>query len=556
MALVGIFIICRAFSAEAASPTNLPSSTDAGRIAPQVVSPASRKEAPAFNAPPAPTIKAPETSKSVLFVLRDVKITGMTVFGTANMNDIYAAHIGSRTTLDKAWDWASEITSRYRKGGYFLSHAYVPAQEVKNGVVTLHVAEGFISDVTIDAKEVAANSIVQEWVAKIRTYRPITSAQLENALLQLNALPGNSFRAVLEPSTAKNAPEGAAILNLIATKEKTTASITFDNTQSKYLGPDQATARYEASIIPSQRTKIALISAMPTKKLAYASVTQEIPVMAGGMLDVFGNATRSQPGYKLTPEEVKSDSLGLGAGFTYQWHKERDHALSSRIGIESRDTNTDILGSPQTRDSIRVVRVNTAYQVTDAWQGSDYGVVTFSQGIGVFGASRSGDSLLSRSEATPDFRKLELYLSRLQTITSSWNALISASGQLASGPLYSSEQFGYGGQAFGRAYDASELTGDHGIDAAIEMRYNGIDPIENMRLMPYGFYDMGRVWNENAGIDHDMSGASVGGGVRLLSDFGVTGDVGFAFPLWRDASTPLGRNGESPRYLMQISYGF
>jgi hemolysin activation/secretion protein len=77
-----------------------------------------------------------------------------------------------------------------------------------------------------------------------------------------------------------------------------------------------------------------------------------------------------------------------------------------------------------------------------------------------------------------------------------------------------------------------------------------------MRLTPYGFYDMGRVWNENAGIDRDMSGASVGAGVRLISDFGVSGDAGFAFPLWRDVATPIGQNGQSPRYLMQLSYGF
>jgi hypothetical protein len=53
-----------------------------------------------------------------------------------------------------------------------------------------------------------------------------------------------------------------------------------------------------------------------------------------------------------------------------------------------------------------------------------------------------------------------------------------------------------------------------------------------------------------------MSGASVGAGVRLISDFGVSGDAGFAFPLWRDVATPIGQNGQSPRYLMQLSYGF
>ena len=81
----------------------------------------------------------------------------------------------------------------------------------------------------------------------------------------------------------------------------------------------------------------------------------------------------------------------------------------------------------------------------------------------------------------------------LQGVTPNWSLFAAASGQVASGPLYSSEQFGYGGQAFGRAYDASEITGDHAVAASLGMRYSGIDPMHGVRLMPYGFYDMGRV---------------------------------------------------------------
>ena len=58
------------------------------------------------------------------------------------------------------------------------------------------------------------------------------------------------------------------------------------------------------------------------------------------------------------------------------------------------------------------------------------------------------------------------------------------SGQWASGPLYSSEEFGYGGKNFGRAYDQSELTGDHGVAASVEVDYAGWSAGRPMAFTP------------------------------------------------------------------------
>jgi hemolysin activation/secretion protein len=219
----------------------------------------------------------------------------------------------------------------------------------------------------------------------------------------------------------------------------------------------------------------------------------------------------------------------------YQWIRQRQENLALKIMLDSRDVASDILNSPLTRDHIRALRATATYDTSDDWLGYNMANMTISQGIDGFGASKESDLNLSRAGAAPSFTKMELTYQRQQGITKDWSLLAATSGQLASGTLYSSEQFGYGGQAFGRAYDASEITGDEGIDGSLELRYDGLGDWQPISLQPYGFYDIGTVWTDGA----DQSGSSAGFGLRFATQWHLTGNLGLAFPLTRGVATPF-----------------
>ncbi len=95
------------------------------------------------------------------------------------------------------------------------------------------------------------------------------------------------------------------------------------------------------------------------------------------------------------------------------------------------------------------------YSAQDAWQGTNAFQLGLTQGIAGLGASKKGDLNLSRAQATPDFQKMTLSYTRQQGLLPDTVITGDLSGQLASVPLYSSEEFGVGGQRFGRAYDNS-----------------------------------------------------------------------------------------------------
>ena len=137
---------------------------------------------------------------------------------------------------------------------------------------------------------------------------------------------------------------------------------------------------------------------------------------------------------------------------------------------------------------------------------------------------------------------------------------MSASAQTASGTLYSSEQFGYGGQNFGRAYDSSEITGDHGIAWAAELGYTGLDQLSSrFSFIPYGFYDIGVVWNDNISLGQKKkeTGSSAGVGAHFIINGNLIGNVGIAYPLTREISTPIyGKDKQAPRVSFQLSRAF
>ena len=93
-----------------------------------------------------------------------------------------------------------------------------------------------------------------------------------------------------------------------------------------------------------------------------------------------------------------------------------------------------------------------------------------------------------------------------------------ASGQIAGGPLLSSQECGYGGTSIGRGFEPSVISGDDCFSALGELRYDiSTEAMGLKKLQPYAFADYGSIWNIDPPIGtaaHD-SAASVGAGIRF-----------------------------------------
>ena len=498
----------------------------------------------------------PAEAKSVIFVLKGVTIEGADGLSHVALSDLYSSYINHHVTLEMAWVLASQITDRYKKSGYFLTRAYVPAQTIENGIVHIRVAEGFIESVSLDP-QTSGSHITNAWIERIKSYHPISTKQLEQALLELNALNDYQFRAVLTPPKEKKGADGAAHLDLVATKQAPHGKVKLDNFGSRYLGPYRAQMDYDFSPLNDQKTSLSLFSSLPAEELKGASVRHSIALAPQWSMDINSYYTQAAPGYRLAVQDIKSDTYGLGIGGTYQWMRQRTENMASRIEFDWMNTQSDILGTPLTRDKIRRLQAAMTYDTADRWSGYSMLSASVTQGINGLGGSKAGQANLSRARAKPNFTKLEIAANRLQNIDNNFQIQTSFAGQLASGPLYSSEEFGYGGQSFGRAYDNSEITGDHGASASIELRYAGVQPVAGITSTPYAFYDAGIIFNDDEGQPARETASSTGIGLRMENGAGTHANLAIAFPLARKIDAPIyTHNGRAARFMAELAHEF
>lgn len=499
----------------------------------------------------------PADAKLVKITLNSVTIDGMSVYSQEDFQKFYQADIGREITLDKLWVIAGEITKRYRADGYFLSRAYVPAQEVADGKITIGVVEGYIGQVSIDPK-LADNRAVKDIIKSLKKETPITVKTLEKGHLLLSDIPGmENYQGTLTP--LKGGAEGAVHLIFAPRKgaDERNSYIGFDNFGSRYLGPYELSGSWHGQIIPLQETSISGTVSVPTDELGAVNVSHEIPLRQDLKVELTAGYTQAEPGYTIKPRDIESEALNAGIALNYQVIRQRQENLSFKLAFDGRNSDSTIIGAELTKDRIRALRVSGTYDRTDDWYGYNVVNMTLSQGVSLFGASNADDLNLSRDGAKPNFTKAEIEYSRLQGITADWSGLLTLNAQMSSGSLYSSEEFGFGGQNLGRAYDPSEISGDDGIAAGLEFRYQSLPVWHDTTFQPYGFFDIGKVWNSNSGQEETLTAASTGLGIRLQHINGLSGTFQFAVPLSKPADTPLyGSNGGNTQFSFQIGYSF
>ncbi len=534
----------------------VPGPADAGRIVPEERSLNSEEKEtggvpPSVQAPVAEDI--PEEAKSIRFVLREVRIEGVTAFHQERFQDLYKERLGKEVGLDELWRAANAITNTYRQEGYFLSRAFLPEQDIEDGIVTIRMVEGYIGVIALDG-EVGEHAVVHDLREALLAEKPVSIQTLESFLLRLNDLPGFSFRAVVEPQ--EGGAQGAVALNLLPVEKAGRGSVQYNNFGSRFIGPHQVSGAYTASILPLQNTTVSAAMTVPADELKYLSASHTVPLAPEWEGTVSANYVNSHPGHTLEPRDIKSNALEGSVAVRYKPIRQWRENLALEAELQAKNTDTDIGDTPLVRDRIRTIRAAADYERADRWGGANLVNVQLTQGIDAFGASDAGDTDVSRARAKPDFTKLEAAVSRRQGLPGELLLIGSVEAQVASGALYSSEEFGYGGQAFGRAYDPSELLGDDGVSASLELRYTGLPEWREFSFTPFAFYDIGKIWNDDPGQPAEESASSMGIGLYASDKNGFSGSLGVAQPLTRRVDAPQYGNGKNPRVLLKLAKEF
>ena len=188
---------------------------------------------------------------------------------------------------------------------------------------------------------------------------------------------------------------------------------------------------------------------------------------------------------RLFADNTKTEAFEVRASIAPLQSQKQSLTLTLTAGF-SNVSERDYIG-PIYYDAIRTISLNGDYRLQDNFGGANYLTVNWRQGLDILGASDKSDPWVSVWGASPKFSALNFWYTRYQTINDAFSVKLASAGQIASGPMYLSQQFYLGGIAFGRGYGAAEISGDNGVAGSLELRFapgSGVRDVRGRPLRP------------------------------------------------------------------------
>jgi hemolysin activation/secretion protein len=490
--------------------------------------------------PARPRLRLPALPRPVLtgdakplFVLRGVTIAGTLAIPPDQLSASYQPYLGRTVSQADLAAIAGHISDRYRAAGFHLSRAIVPPQDIQNGRIQIQLIEGSIAEVVLKgdgAEQFGLRPLLDSVLAE----HPSRLTTLERQLLLINGQPG--VRILDTALEEIGGPTGRFRLIVDLKTWHIYTSFGIDNLGSSSVGPWQtyATGAFNSYVLPGDTLALNLSTvANDPRELAFSRLSYDAPVgLDGARIGASALYSEVRPGddRRLTNDTTKTEAIEIHGSIVPLQSQRSSLTLSISAGL-SNVSERDVFG-PIYNDYIRTISLTSDYRLRDGFGGENYVTTTYRQGLDIFGASHLGDDLLSRDGASANFSVLDFWFTRYQTLSNAWSVKLAAASQVASGPLFTSQQFYLGGAAFGRGYGSAEISGDNGLAGSFEVRF---DQKLNFRYLTgyqfYGFVDAGAVWNDGFNLNDGLALTSAGGGVRLFMWDDLRADIGVAFPL-------------------------
>lgn len=424
-----------------------------------------------------PSVESPRTwddSQSVRFVLTAVNIEGNAVIDDAKLSAPFHDLIGKEVSIGQIFSATEQITRMYDAAGYALSLAYVPAQEVKGGVVLVRVVEGYIGDVAIHDGDGPPKERWTAYADRLKASRPLKTEALERYLLLVSDQAGVKATNFFE--RLPNADPGAMRLVMNIDRKRVDVHAEVNNRGSEAIGPirEYVNLGFNDTLGFDERISAFGVGALEDQELLYLGGRLDLPVSSEGTLLSFEAAhSATKPG---TATLAALDFQGSGwtgsITATHALIRSIKDNLYLSFGLAYKNLKSRLSGVDNTHDIMTVVSAGADYDGRDRWGGLWHAVANVLVGLDVFDATRKSDPLGSRLGASGQFAKLEASISTLESISQTVSVYAELSGQVADGPLLVSEQCGYGGGSIGRAFDPFELTGDHCVKGRAELRFD------------------------------------------------------------------------------------
>lgn len=440
------------------------------------------------------------------------RFTGNTVFTAAELNTALTNFSHRGLTAVELEAARRTVTMHYVKAGYVNSGCLLDPQAVTNGIVSLRVIEGRLTELNVSGAKWLRQGFIKPRIAA-GAGQPLNLQRLQENMLMLRQLPFiDSLKAELHPGGAKGEGvldvrvEEARLAHLtIAAHNQRPPSVGAEGMEAqlavenptgwgdhlglsygllqrdekgvRFPGVDNLGLRYSVPLNPQDTTL-----ALRYDRRNFGVVEEPFNALNVEAIAEFWSAELRQPLRKSLTEE-------LGVSMTADLRTSRTLLNGSPFNLAA--------GAVNGETRVSVVRCSADYLRRSRRQVFA-SRLTLSVGAGWLNATDDG------TDRDAHFASLAGQTQYLRELNDEGFKLIASGAfQWANSPLLSLEQFSLGGAGSIRGYRENTVVRDTGVRGSIELRLPVMMPglqeplrPETLQLAP--FVDCGASWNVRA----------------------------------------------------------
>jgi len=550
LALSAAILVLGGGSAQAAPPTS-------GAIMQATQPP------PSLPPPPPAVLILPEPSaqssnSSIEIPVSELVIEGNHLLTTGKLQALVQPAEGRRLTLGQLRGFLERINAAYQAAGYPLAYAYLPPQQVRNGVIVVKIVEPTYDQVQVRGNKRMRTSTVLRTL-DVKPGQPVAEAALDRGLLLLNQTPGIAINGVLLPGSQ---PRTTTLEANVRDTDLVSGDIYTNNFGNRYTSANVVGLDLAVNDPFGYGSSMAVNGMIATGgDLQAGGFNVNSPYIWNGLrAGLYGSYTYYHLGGAFADLRQHGHANQIGADLTYPLLLEPGRALDVRFDVEQNGLGqTTFSTASAAQQTITLGRLTISGVESDGFHGVTTGSIALSQGnltlSGPF--AKLTDELGPKTAGT--FQTALLVVQRQQSLPFGFTMTPGLTAQLASKNLDSSQQLYLGGPYGVMSYMAGEGGGDEGY--LFDLRLSHVVPLPSRIvgvMQASALAETGSVWT-----NHNVYAGYTGR--NRITENGLGGELDYdwnhfhaqlAYVYQIGPAEPVGVSTHSGQAWFQISYSF
>jgi len=454
-----------------------------------------------------------------LIFVKKIKLTGNTIFSDEILMPLVDLGEGKEINLGTLTIMADKVSAFYASEGYLLATAFIPKQEVKDGIVEMVITEGRVNKVIVQGNKKLSEEKFKQRMKMVQEEKVLREQTLERVLLELNELMGVKVRAVLKPG---DLPGTSDLVMDVTELRPYNVSFDSDNFGSRFTGAFRSGFNMTYANIFTLGDQFSARWTRTSLQDAY-SPFYTFPINSYG--------TRMKVAYTFTENELGDSLKSLAAGGTsttvglevsHLFYKSLTASFSARTGLDFKSAENESEGANTSKDNLTNISLGLGGNFSDSYLGRTFYDLKLQMGLREGDANRA---LASRAGGHGEILSANIDLTRLQSakILNSY-FILKFKGQVNNDRALAPFLFIVGGVGTVRGYPLSAFSGDMGFNVSAEynvpfpwdIKWHNDLPKLSQIVSFISFLDHGHVFvREKQSGEGDQAITGAGAGIKI-----------------------------------------